>query len=134
MIKGIHGLFYTPNAEELRVFIRDKLGLGHNDIGEGWLIFDLPEADLGVHPSDKTYHSISFYCDDIRKTVKELKSRGVEFSSDISNESWGLLTHFRMPGNVEVELYQPKYQERIRKTSKTRAHSKSPSRKRKARR
>ena len=135
MIKGMHGLFYTPNAEEVRAFIRDKLRLAHNDIGEGWLIFDLPEADLGVHPSDKTYHSISFYCDDIHKTVEDLKSRVVEFSSEISDESWGLLTHFRMPGNMEAQLYQPKYEKRIlRKTSKARTHSKSPSRKRKARR
>ena len=135
MIKGIHGLFYTPDAEEVRAFIRDKLRLSHNDIGEGWVIFDLREADLGVHPSDKAYHSISFYCDDIRRTVEELKSRGVEFSSDISDESWGLLAHFRMPGNLEVELYQPKYQKRLpRKTSKTRAHSKSRSQKRKTRR
>lgn len=35
MIKGMHGLFYTPNAEEVRAFIRDKLSLGHYDIGEG---------------------------------------------------------------------------------------------------
>jgi Glyoxalase/Bleomycin resistance protein/Dioxygenase superfamily len=134
MIKGVHGLFYTPMAEEVRAFLRDKLGFVHNDIGEGWLIFDIPEADLGVHPSDRAYHSISFYCDDIHKTIEDLKSRGVEFSSDISDEPWGLLTHFRMPGNMEVELYQPKYQKRVaRKTSKTRPHSKSPSRKRKAR-
>jgi len=123
MIKGMHGLFYTPNPEQVREFIRDKLGLAHNDIGEGWLIFDLPEADLGVHPSDKAYHSISFYCDDIHKTVEGLKSRGVEFSSDIKDEGWGLLTHFRMPGNLEVELYQPKYEKRsTRKTPKAQVH------------
>jgi hypothetical protein len=134
MIRGIHGLFCSPHAEEVRVFIRDKLGFVHNDIGEGWLIFDMPEADLGVHPSDRSYHSISFYCDDIHKTVKDLKSRGVEFYSDICDEPWGLLTQFRMPGNMEVELYQPKYQKRVaRKTSKTRAHSKSLSRKQKTR-
>ena len=135
MIKGMHGLFYTPNAEEVRAFIRDKLGLAHNDIGEGWLIFDFPEADLGVHPSDKAYHSISFYCEDIHKTVAELKSRGIEFSSGITEESWGLLTHFRMPGNLEVELYQPKYEKRIpRKASKARSHSRSSSRRRNAKR
>ena len=49
----MHGLFYVPNPEEVRAFIRDKLGFAHNDIGEGWLIFNMPEADLGVHPSDK---------------------------------------------------------------------------------
>ena len=132
MIKGMHGLFYSPNPEEVRVFIRDKLGFVHNDIGEGWLIFDMPEADLGVHPSDKSYHSISFYCPDIHKTVEELTSRGVEFSSGITDEGWGLLTHFRMPGNLEVELYQPKYGKRsTRKTSKTRVPPRSRPKKRK---
>ncbi|OLE90869.1 MAG: hypothetical protein AUF79_07985 [Crenarchaeota archaeon 13_1_20CM_2_51_8] len=132
MIKGMHGLFYTPNPEEVRAFIRDKLGLTHNDIGEGWLIFDLPKADLGVHPSDKAYHSISFYCDDIHKTVEDLKSRGVEFSSATTDEGWGLLTHFRMPGDLEVELYQPKYEKRsTRKTSKARVPPRSWPKKRK---
>jgi hypothetical protein len=30
MIKGMHGLFYVPNAEEVREFIRDKPGFAHN--------------------------------------------------------------------------------------------------------
>ena len=132
MIKGMHGLFYTPNPEEVRAFIREKLGLVHNDIGEGWLIFDLPEADLAVHPSDKAYHSISFYCDDIRQTVEALKSRGVEFSSGITDEGWGLLTHFRMPGNLEVELYQPKYEKHsTRKTPKAQGPPRDRPKKRK---
>jgi len=118
----MHGLFYVPNPEEVRAFIRDKLGFAHNDIGEGWLIFDMPEADLGVHPSDNAYHSISFYCNDIHKTVEELRSRGVEFSLGITDEGWGLLTHFRMPGGMEVELYQPRYAKRSpRKISRTKA-------------
>ena len=122
MIKGMHGLFYTPNAEEARAFIRDKLGFVHTDTCDGWLIFDVPEADLGVHPSDKVSHSISFYCDDIHKTVEDLRARGVEFSSGITEEEWGSLTHFRMPGNLEVELYQPKYTKRPHcKASKSRA-------------
>ena len=93
----------------MRAFLRDKLKLPFTDTGEGWLIFDVPEADLGCHPSDRAFHSISFYCDDIKKTVEELKSRGIEFTTGISDESWGLLTHFRMPGDMEVELYEPKY-------------------------
>jgi len=52
MIRGLHGLFYSAQADELRAFLRDKLALPHTDIGGGWLIFDLPEADLGVHPVD----------------------------------------------------------------------------------
>ncbi len=123
MIKGLHGLFYTSKPEELRAFIRDKLKFPYTDVGEGWLIFDMPEADLGVHPSDQPSHSMSFYCDDIHKTIKELKSRGVEFTTGVSDEGWGLLTHFRMPGDLIVELYEPKYvkhtQDKSRKLSKS---------------
>jgi len=109
MIKGIHGLFFTPEAEELRLFIRDKLGFACTDTGGGWLIFDVPEAELACHEAKKVSYAISFYCDDIHKTVAELKSREVEFTSEITEQQWGLLTHFRMPGNIEVELYEPKY-------------------------
>lgn len=118
MIKGMHALIYTPKAEEMRAFIRDKLGFPYTDTGEGWLIFDVPEADMGCHPSEKVFHSISFYCDDINKTVKDLKSRGVEFTSGITDEGWGLLTHFRMPGDLNVELYEPKYEKHPQKKTK----------------
>jgi hypothetical protein len=110
----MHGLLYTPKPDELREFIRDKLGIPSTDTGEGWLIFDLPEADLGVHPSERASHSISFYCDDISKTVEVLKSRGVEFTSGIIDQGWGLLAHFRMPGGADMELYEPKYEKRAR--------------------
>ena len=107
-------MLYTPKPDELREFIRDKLGIPSTDTGEGWLIFDLPEADLGVHPSERASHSISFYCDDISKTVEVLKSRGVEFTSGIIDQGWGLLAHFRMPGGADMELYEPKYEKRAR--------------------
>lgn len=130
MIKGLHGLFYTPQPEELRTFIRDKLSFPFTDTGGGWLIFDLPEGDLGCHPAERSSHAISFYCDDIYKTVEELKSRGVEFTTGISDQEWGLITRFRMPGNIEVELYEPKYQKRARKQyGKTESKVKSEKRK-----
>jgi predicted enzyme related to lactoylglutathione lyase len=117
LIKGLHALLYTPKPEELRAFIRDKLRFPFTDVGEGWLIFDMPEADLGCHPSDRVFHSISFYCDDIKKTVEELKSRGVQFTTGISDEGFGFVTHFQMPGDVEVQLYEPKYEKHVRSKS-----------------
>jgi hypothetical protein len=115
MIKGVHTMFYSSQAEEMRAFVRDKLGFSYTDVGGGWLIFDLPEADMGVHPSGSATgdapgtHSISFYCDDIHGTVSELKSRGVEFTQEIRDAGYGLVTTFLMPGGVSVELYQPHY-------------------------
>jgi len=115
MIQGVHAMFYTSQPEALRAFLRDKLQFPFVDVGDGWLIFDLPAAELGCHPADAGKgapagtHSISFYCDDIRETVAELSSRGVEFTDKISDRGYGRVTHFRMPGDVEVELYQPRY-------------------------
>jgi catechol 2,3-dioxygenase-like lactoylglutathione lyase family enzyme len=116
MIKGVHTMFYSSQPEALRAFFRDKLGFPHTDVGEGWLIFDVPEADLGCHPAETERGSvpsgtpsISFYCDDIKKTVAELKARGVEFVDDIKDEGFGLVTHFRVPGDFAVMLYQPRY-------------------------
>ena len=53
MIKGVHTMFYSSKPEELRVFIRDKLRFPFTDVGDGWLIFDLPEADMGCHPAEE---------------------------------------------------------------------------------
>ena len=75
MIRGIHAMFYTSEAEALRAFIRDKLGFPFIDVGEGWLIFDPGEAEIGCHPdAGPTRQDISFYCDDIEATVADLKA------------------------------------------------------------
>ena len=143
MIQGVHTMFYSSRAEELRAFLRDKLNFPHTDVGDGWLIFDLPEADMGCHPTESGghatppagTHAISFYCDDIEKTVAQLRERGVEFLSDVSDagfglvtrfkmpggveftrpindHGYGLVTYFKMPGELEVQLYQPHYRKR----------------------
>ncbi len=51
MIRGVHTMFCSSEPEKLRAFIRDKLGFPYTDAGEGWLIFDLPEAEMGCHPA-----------------------------------------------------------------------------------
>ena len=118
MIKGVHTMFYSSEPEALRAFLRDKLGFStYSDVGGGWLIFDLPEADMGVHPSDERgehgqpagTHDISFYCEDIQATVVELKGRGVEFEGGVVDAGFGLATRFTMPGGVRAQLYQPYY-------------------------
>ena len=75
MIKGMQRIFYTPEAEAARAFMRDKLEFPHVDAGDGWLIFDVPEAEFAFHPGDDTHHDISFWCDDIRSTDTQLEER-----------------------------------------------------------
>lgn len=115
MIRGVHAMFYSSQADALRAFLRDKLGLRGFDVGEGWLIFDLPEADLGCHPAETdggapsgTAH-ISFYCDNIQKSVAALQARGVEFTRPVEDHGYGLVTFFKAPGGFDIQLYQPRY-------------------------
>jgi catechol 2,3-dioxygenase-like lactoylglutathione lyase family enzyme len=113
MIRGIHGLFYSSDPDATRAFFRDKVRLPGHDIGQGWWIFDLPEGDLGVHPTEDPAeagtHDVSFYCDDIEGTVAGMKSRGVSFTKPVEDHGYGLVTYFEAPGGITVQLYQPRY-------------------------
>jgi glyoxalase/bleomycin resistance protein/dioxygenase superfamily protein len=113
-IRGMHALFYSSQPEALRTFLRDTLGFDGTDVGDGWLILDMPEADLGVHPvgpgeppSGATH--LSFYCDDIHASMRELAARGVEFTQEPQDQGWGLVARMRVPGGFDVQIYQPKY-------------------------
>ena len=114
MIKGVHAMFYSSDADAARAYLRDRVGLPFTDVGHGWLIFDVPEAEVGCHPTEGNAtptgaHQISFYTDDIHAAVAEMRGRGVEFDDEISDPGYGLTIHFTMPGGVKVELYQPHY-------------------------
>lgn len=114
-IRGAHMMLYSSDAPGLRAFLRDKLQLHGTDVGDGWLIFDVPEADLGCHPASvddgaaSGTPDISFYCDDIQRAVAELEGRGVEFDGGIENHGYGLVTRMKVPGGFTLQLYQPLY-------------------------
>lgn len=110
MITGVHALIYTKDAEDVRAFFRDILGLSSVNAGEDWLIFALPPAELGIHPSDDKYqHELYLMCDDVNATMTELKSKGVEFTRPVKDEGWGFVTSIRLPGGGSLGLYQPKH-------------------------
>lgn len=102
-------MFYLPQADELRAFFRDKLGLPFEDVGEGWLIFKPLAGEIGCHPGPDVRHDISLCCDDIQKTVDELRGRGVEFTQDIEDWGWGVGTFVKAPGDLVLQIYQPRY-------------------------
>jgi predicted enzyme related to lactoylglutathione lyase len=110
MITGVHALIYTKDADGVRAFFRDVLGLSSVNAGDDWLIFALPPAELGVHPSDdKDQHELYLMCDDVKATMAELKKKGVEFTRKVTDEGWGLVTSIRLPGGGALGLYQPKH-------------------------
>jgi predicted enzyme related to lactoylglutathione lyase len=114
-ITGTHALLYTSEPEALRNIFKDVFGLSHVDMGDGWLIFALPPAELGIHPAEgPTYetgvrHQLTFMCDDIEKTSDELRSKGVEVRGEPVDEGWGITTTLVLPENVEVMLYEPRH-------------------------
>jgi catechol 2,3-dioxygenase-like lactoylglutathione lyase family enzyme len=109
-ITGAHMLLYTPEAEALRDVLRDVLGWEYAEDSPGWLIFKLPPAEIGVHPSEgATTHQICFMCDDLGQTVGALRSGGIEFQGEPQEESWGTTITMLLPGGVEVLLYEPRH-------------------------
>lgn len=108
-ITGVHALFHTPQAESLRAVLRDVLGWRHVDAHDGWLIFALPPAELGVHPDDEPRHELSLMCDDLDATVAELREKGIEFRDDRQIAGFGVTITMVLPGGVDVMLYQPRH-------------------------
>jgi predicted enzyme related to lactoylglutathione lyase len=115
MINGVHAIIFSEDADGVRAFFRDVLGLASVDAGHGWLIFALPPAELAIHPADgDAHHELYLMCDDLDATIDQLKEKGVEFNRPITEEDWGRLTSFRIPGGGELALYQPTHPTAVR--------------------
>jgi hypothetical protein len=109
MITGVHAIIYSPEADAARAFLRDIAGFASIDSGGGWPIFALPPAELAVHPSDAASHELFFLCDDIHATIRDLRAKGADVDETVSEERWGLLSHIRLPGGVQIGLYEPRH-------------------------
>ncbi len=110
MIDGMHAIVFTPDAVAARAFFGDVLGLPGVDAGRGWMVFALPPAELAAHPSEgEPRHELYLMCADIQATVAELRGKGVEFTREVSDEGWGLLTRLKVPGGGEMGLYEPRH-------------------------
>lgn len=114
-ITGLHGLLYTSEADKLRAMLRDAFGFKHVDAGGGWLIFAMPPAEIGVHPDEgENYesgirHQLTFMCDDIKKTIAELRAKGVTVVGEPKDEGYGITTMLQLPGGCDVMLYEPRH-------------------------
>jgi hypothetical protein len=105
-------LLYSSEAEALRAMLRDAFGFTHVDAGGGWLIFRLPPSELGVHPAeapDQTDHAVSFMCDDIHATVRDLRAKGVTIDGEPEDHGYGIVVVATLPGGVKVQVYEPRH-------------------------
>jgi hypothetical protein len=108
-ITGAHILLHSTDAVRLREVLSDVMEWRSVDAGDGWLIFTLPPAELGVHPADAPQHELSLMCDDIEATASGLRGKGIEFRGDIEHRGFGRAVTMLLPGGVEVLLYEPRH-------------------------
>jgi hypothetical protein len=109
MLTGAHSIIYSTNAQADREFLRDILKLTHIDVGDGWLIFGLPPAEVAVHPADKA-NVYDFYLmfDDVTAFVTEMEKRHIA-CGPVKDEGWGLLSYVTLPGGGRLGIYQPRH-------------------------
>ncbi len=119
MITGAHFLLYSKNPEADRKFFRDVLQFRAVDAGEGWLIFALPPAEMGIHPSSEGFAQLHaehnllgtvlyLMCGDLPSFVKWLQAKKVQ-CTEIEEAGWGIKTTIELPSGGEIGLYQPRH-------------------------
>jgi predicted enzyme related to lactoylglutathione lyase len=117
MITGAHFLLYSKDPDADRAFFRDVLNFRSIDLGENWLIFALPPAEMAVHPGGGEFvqrHAehpllgvvLYLMCDDLPAMIRSLEARQVACSAVMKAE-WGIATTIRLPSGGEIGLYQP---------------------------
>jgi catechol 2,3-dioxygenase-like lactoylglutathione lyase family enzyme len=110
MIRGSHVILYSADVEADRAFLRDVLGLASVDSGGGWLIFQLPPAEVAVHPAEVSGATeLYLVCDDVEETVADLTTRGVTFEGAITDQGWGRLVTVRLPGGGRLGIYEARH-------------------------
>jgi len=136
MIIGAHSIIYSKNPQADRAFLRDVVGLPSVDVGEGWLIFGLPPAEVAVHPSNENdVHEFYLMSDDIEALIGAMQERGIT-CAPTQNQGWGVLTQVTLPGGGKLGIYQPRHARpkamgtarNARKTSSRRAKGRRRSR------
>jgi hypothetical protein len=114
-IVGAHVLLYSSAPDKLRAVLRDVFQFKSVDAGEGWLIFALPPAELGIHPAEGppsdtgARHQFTLMCKDINGTVADLRAKGVAVNGEPKNVGWGTTVMLDLPGDVQVMLYEPRH-------------------------
>src|SRR3954452_22044361 len=110
VIRGAHLILYSSDAEADRALLADLLDLPAVDAGGGWLILQLPPAEVAVHPAE-TAGATELYlvCDDLDESMGELTAKGVTFDGPVSEQRWGRLASIVLPGGGRLGIYEARH-------------------------
>lgn len=109
MLTGAHAIIYSTSPEADRAFLKDVLKLPNVDVGDGWLIFGLPPAEVAVHPSEKNdVHELYFICENIEAFNTAMAEHNIATTA-VEDQGWGLLSHLTLPGGGKLGVYQPRH-------------------------
>ena len=125
MITGIHAMFYSKRADDMRDFLRDVLELPWVDAGGGWPIFAAPPTDLAVHETEtESGHELYLICDDLEAISKKLAKHDIKMKP-IEDRGWGLATELLLPSGDVIGIYEPRHPRphKLRKARKARKAS-----------
>jgi predicted enzyme related to lactoylglutathione lyase len=110
VIRGAHVILYSTDADADRAFLRELLHLPTADAGGGWLVLQLPPAEVAVHPSEASGTTeLYLVCDDIDETVAELTAKGVAFDGPVTDQRWGRLASIVLPGGGRLGIYEARH-------------------------
>ena len=114
MIAGAHVTLFSKDTVADRAFFKDVLKLPCIDAGGGWLVFGLPRLTLGFNEgkcdSDNTVdHDFLLQVPDVDVFMKEMKEQFDIDCDEPTNEPWGLITKFKLPGGSDLQVYQPSH-------------------------
>ncbi len=79
--------------------------------GERWIEVKAPDGQTTINlykapgegPASDGFSRVAFYSDDVRGTVEEMRSKGVEITEDPNEQPWGVQAQFKDPdGNGYV--------------------------------
>ncbi len=109
MFSGSHLVIFSTDPEADRALMA-KLTTGKRvDAGEGWMIYELPPAEIAIHPSGgSTHHELHFMCEDIKATRQQLADMGID-SAEPKDMGYGIVSEFTMPGGSVTGFYQPRH-------------------------
>ena len=109
MNNGDYSINYNKSPDGDCAFLCDVVKLPNCDIGDEWLIFGIPPAEVRGHPSTKNdVHEIYFMRDDVEALVAEMKRHKI-FCIEAQNAGCSLLTHLDLPCGGKLGIYQPRH-------------------------